>query len=456
MKKMRKILSLALAVIMMMAMSITAFAADTATVTVEDLKKGAKVDIYTVATIENNKIKVKDWASQVYTVGESTTNALEKVQMSVSDVEKLEGAWNANIATAAPQQTAGDNGTVTFSQLPAGVYYIVASSDEAVYSPMVSVAITNDANGNYVATNDKVTAKGTDSDLDKEPNDTFVNAGQEVTFTITKTVPSYVNKFVVYDYTTGLSSLDGVKPVIKIDGTVLTGDYAFTKVEDDKFALVLTDLVYADDEYILDDAHKPLTIEYKATVTGTEGYENTATYSVKDDEETGEITVKGVEGDITLTKYADDETTKLDGAKFKVYKDGATTALKFVFVENKDGVSIYKLAETSDDQTKVVDEIEATKGVLKVTGLSEGKYHFDETVAPATYSINPNGVDAELKQGESLDKHVTTDAVSIYDTKLASLPFTGGMGTTIFTVLGVAIMAIAAALFFASKRKASK
>ena len=42
------------------------------------------------------------------------------------------------------------------------------------------------------------------------------------------------------------------------------------------------------------------------------------------------------------------------------------------------------------------------------------------------------------------------------NTKLASLPSTGGIGTTIFTIGGCLIMVIAAGLFFASRRKASK
>lgn len=45
---------------------------------------------------------------------------------------------------------------------------------------------------------------------------------------------------------------------------------------------------------------------------------------------------------------------------------------------------------------------------------------------------------------------------SIPNTKLASLPSTGGIGTTIFTIGGCAIMIIAAALFFASRRRAVK
>ena len=45
---------------------------------------------------------------------------------------------------------------------------------------------------------------------------------------------------------------------------------------------------------------------------------------------------------------------------------------------------------------------------------------------------------------------------SIPNTKLASLPSTGGIGTTIFTIGGCAIMIVAAGLFFATRRKAEK
>nr|WP_289072475.1 LPXTG cell wall anchor domain-containing protein [uncultured Blautia sp.] len=44
----------------------------------------------------------------------------------------------------------------------------------------------------------------------------------------------------------------------------------------------------------------------------------------------------------------------------------------------------------------------------------------------------------------------------MYDTKLSSLPSTGGIGTTIFTIGGCLIMIVAAGLFFASRRKSAK
>ena len=87
-------------------------------------------------------------------------------------------------------------------------------------------------------------------------------------------------------------------------------------------------------------------------------------------------------------------------------------------------------------------------------------YFFKETKAPETWTINPQIKEAAFNGTVSLDQASADEEfvgeAQFIDSKLVQLPFTGGMGTTIFTVLGVAIMAIAAALFFATKKKASK
>ena len=56
------------------------------------------------------------------------------------------------------------------------------------------------------------------------------------------------------------------------------------------------------------------------------------------------------------------------------------------------------------------------------------------------------------KEGITPDKNIT----KIQNTKLGTLPSTGGMGTYLFTIIGVVVMAGAAGAFFISRRKGSE
>lgn len=51
---------------------------------------------------------------------------------------------------------------------------------------------------------------------------------------------------------------------------------------------------------------------------------------------------------------------------------------------------------------------------------------------------------------------IVAGSTSMSDTKLNSLPSTGGMGTYLFTIIGVVVMAGAAGAFFISRRKGSE
>ena len=54
------------------------------------------------------------------------------------------------------------------------------------------------------------------------------------------------------------------------------------------------------------------------------------------------------------------------------------------------------------------------------------------------------------------NKTITTESAKMLDTKLSALPSTGGMGTYLFTIVGVVLMTCAAGAFFVSRRKANK
>lgn len=101
------------------------------------------------------------------------------------------------------------------------------------------------------------------------------------------------------------------------------------------------------------------------------------------------------------------------------------------------------------------------KGEATVSGLDLGDYYFEEVEAPTGYSLdaNPNKVTVTLKE-KVKEASATTDVISNpltkYNTTLNSLPSTGGMGTYLFTIIGVVVMAGAAGAFFISRRKGSE
>ena len=119
-------------------------------------------------------------------------------------------------------------------------------------------------------------------------------------------------------------------------------------------------------------------------------------------------------------------------------------------------------------------------GNIYITGLDAGTYYLKETKAPEGYSLNDTVYKIEVTptienevlkswtiavNGETVRTFTVNDGevivegekeTEIKNTKLANLPETGGIGTTIFTIGGCAIMIAAAGLFFASRRKANK
>lgn len=84
-------------------------------------------------------------------------------------------------------------------------------------------------------------------------------------------------------------------------------------------------------------------------------------------------------------------------------------------------------------------------------------YSFKETKAPEGYSINETNANVTWSaEGNGKKAETRTGAASMTDTKLSALPSTGGMGTTLFTIAGCAIMVAAAGFFFASRKRVNK
>ena len=460
MKKMRKIFAVLLTLAMVLAMSMTAFAAEVTepvtsysskiTVTGLSSQEEETVSLYAAITlnVDKNEWIVADWAKKYIKLSENGK------KYEITDAAALAKAVSAQVPPFQQKHVVGET-QVEFPDVPVGAYVVTASGVKITYSPMV--AETYKDSETYMQAKDvTLVAKSTGYDVKKEAQDGFVKRGEEVTFKITTTFPSFEtadskdNNFKIIDTPTGLD----IKEItsVEIGNAPLTAveDYTTSKATNGEYTIEFTQKTIGTTNA---NAGKTVVVQYKAIVTSEEGYTNTAN-TFRKDVNMGNTEVKGYTGTIKLTKYAEDGKTILKGAEFKLYKGSKTDvkeknieALKFVKISD----DVYKLAlDTDEDKTST---LVSKNGVLTVKGLDEGEYWFEETKAPEGYSINTNGATATITENKT--QNVTVNA-SLTDSKLSALPSTGGIGTTIFTIAGCLIMVTAAGLFFASRKKANK
>lgn len=460
MKKMRKIFAVLLTLAMVLAMSMTAFAAEVTepvtsysskiTVTGLSSQEEETVSLYAAITlnVDKNEWIVADWAKNYIKLSENGK------KYEITDAAALAKAVSAQVPPFQQKHVVGET-QVEFPDVPVGAYVVTASGVKITYSPMV--AETYKDSETYMQAKDvTLVAKSTGYDVKKEAQDGFVKRGDEVTFKITTTFPSFEtadskdNNFKIIDTPTGLD----IKEItsVEIGNAPLTAveDYTTSKATNGEYTIEFTQKTIGTTNA---NAGKTVVVQYKAIVTSEEGYTNTAN-TFKKDVNMGNTEVKGYTGTIKLTKYAENGTTVLKGAEFKLYKGSKTDvkeknieALKFVKISD----DVYKLAlDTDEDKTST---LVSKNGVLTVKGLDEGEYWFEETKAPEGYSINTNGATATITENKT--QNVTVNA-SLTDSKLSALPSTGGIGTTIFTIAGCLIMVTAAGLFFASRKRTNK
>ena len=94
-----------------------------------------------------------------------------------------------------------------------------------------------------------------------------------------------------------------------------------------------------------------------------------------------------------------------------------------------------------------------TDGSVTFTGLKAGTYYVEETVAPEGYNINSKKFEITIStQGIVTGDNVKDNKLVVSDFPL-SVPQTGGAGTVMFTIGGIALIACAGILFFVVMRK---
>lgn len=377
-----------------------------------------------------------------------------------------------NIDSVATKTVAADK-TATFADLAMGEYFIRPTSTTSVYQLMLQKIEPTVVNGTYVIDDVTFSAKHQEVSVTKTADKTSVTKNEKVTYTITVDIPTYATgatdrSFSVSDLLPdGLTiDTDSINVILKYFGfedTLREGTYTLDKTATDDYTFKFS----VDSTQYLDWAglggHQ-LIITYTATLN------DDATTAVNT-KETNTVTFdysnypyvenshaqKTASADVTtfaikIDKYADDSSsTKLAKAKFDLYRT-ATQA------EIDAGTSV-EIPHTT------IQGIWLESGVTDNNGSATFKkyqangthytYYLVETQAPSGYNILDHAVEVHFTDADVS----TTDGV--YTVHISNktgfrLPITGGTGTVIFTVIGIALMVGAVVLLVVSRKKSAK
>lgn len=411
----------------------------------------------------------------------------------------------ANNMAATGTQNAADaavNGkyTVTFANLAYG-YYLVSpaagSTDAAGTNGEhrgTDAILVNVLNGTAVEQDLKSTYPTVEKTVGGDTHNS-AQIGDSIDFKLASTVPDMTEytKGYTFKFTDTLSkglTLNGVTaetdgtntfaPTVKIDGVdnalVKGTDYTATVVknQDGTTSLTVEMLNFKNKQQY---AGKAITVEYSATlnenaVVGGTGNDNTAKVEYSNDPNgTGTGTSQedktytyDFNFDIEKVNAAD-KTEKLQGAQFELQDKNGT---KIDLVKAVDGTS-FRPAKAGETAVADTDVVTGTDGKLQFTGLKEGTYKLKETKAPEGYNLLTSEITVAITAEYDVEGKLTswsvnnatsngTDApvIQVENNKGLILPGTGGMGTALFTVLGVLIVALGAGWYVKSNRKSSE
>ena len=459
MKRMRKLASLLLALVMVFALATTAFAAD---ISVIGAVNGETYTAYKIFDVTMDATQThyaytiaanSQWKDVIanYKVGEK---AVFKLTPSASDANTLVVTYagtNDGAALAAYLDTnktgktatatvVAEDGKAEFANLDAGYYFV-----DTTLGSLCSLFTTNDKA--------KLEEKNTIPTIDKQQSDDALQIGEDVTFTITVTDSKGTDSAItVHDTMSEGLTLKADSFAIKVDSTAVAKEnykIETNPADDCTFEIVFT----ADFVKSLAES-KQIVITYKATLNdkakiSPEGNTN-ITWLNYSEQETEEKKTELFSFKFDVDKV-DGSDKALAGAKFKLYD--AKTGGNVIKVVATETAGVYRVAATTETG---IEEMETdSNGQLTITGLDKKTYYLEETVAPAGYNKLTARQEVNLSNGNVLRGE--TEGNKTYGVKITNqagteLPSTGGIGTTIFYVLG-SILVIGAAVLLITKKR---
>ena len=318
-----------------------------------------------------------------------------------------------------------------------------------------------------------------------EGKGTAQDVGSVVNFKLTSKVPE-MDGYDTYTYIVNDTMSDGLTAVDqnkdgKIDVVVTINGAAYTDftVEQDgqSFAITFNDFI---DQKA--NAGKDIVITYSATINEsaltTDKEKNTVNLTYSNDPnnstsrgQTPDKVVYVYDFDIVIDKYTGDEKTgtRLAEAKFVLYKKVDSVELYYFYNETDDKVEWVELADgetvaSAIEDGTITEVTTDTNGAAKFQGLDSGTYYLHETEAPTGYNLLKEDVNVTITATYGDDGQITSSSATstnngqyqqtqpILNKSGATLPETGGMGTTLFYVAGAGLVLVAVVLLITRKR----
>lgn len=511
--KMKKVFSIIVSAIMMVSMlTVTAFAvptnATTGTLTIN--REGATFTAYKVldATLKSGTT-VYEYSATTDFAGFFGNAAYGSY--TIEGIQKLDTVEKQDAFAAALEKYAKDNtitgesfaGGSTAKELSIGYYVVVqtASDSSNAYVPnkTVTVAIPETSDNESFNYDVVVTPKDSLPSVDKvivengndvDKND--VGIGDTVTYKLTSTVPQYpantvensVEYYLKDTLSKGLTFNADSLSVVGIKGGVKT---ALTKGTD--YVINTSEIVAGSETTITVDFtgkyttlknYDSIEVTYNATLNENAiiggagnpndvllGYTNNPNSGEK--HETDKVEVKTYTYAIGVLKVDATSKAALPGAEFELRNSNGTLVGKYGYAA--DG-SVVVSAGTDKIATDA-------NGRVYFIGLDEGTYSLKETKAPNGYVLLsgeisftitatkesglPTGACVVAVGGEDVTAaetvtingaEATLAKITVENKKGFTLPTTGGVGTWMFTIGGLVLMAGAVVVFAVNRKKA--
>ena len=483
---MKKFVSVLLALALTLALSVSALAAGNGSITIDNAVVDKTYTIYRIFDLNSHS---DDYKAINYTVN-SKWNAFfaerakgrEFVKIDeMGYVTWLDGKSPADFAAAAFEFVKANNiasdgqqkatsSTVKFDNLDLG-YYLVQSDLGALCSldttmpdvtikekngvPTAEKKVKENSTGNYGATND-------------------ANVGDTVEFrTLINVIDGQPKNYVLHDKMSAGLTFDASSVKVTVNGTAFAAEnytLVTTGLNDGctfeiRFKDTTTDGVTAsvlqpNDAVVVTYS---ATVNSSAVVAGT-GNPNETKLSYTDTNSKSHDTTPSVTRTYTwqvdvfkYTKNGEKEVALKD-AEFVLYRGTGDNGDNKEYVIVTDG----KVFGWTTEKTQATVFKTPENGKFSIVGLDAGTYYLEETKAPAGYNLLKDPIKVVITASIDETTHAGTATITYNETYTGEvkvenntgteLPSTGGMGTTIFYVLGGVLMAGAFVLLVVRKR----